>query len=309
MDKKEKYKNFNKILNKISPEEIQRENKKHLAESEEDFKKLKESLLIGKCSYCGYDLTHFSVNKPCFHWLLKPKGFKNKHFPLIYKELSFHEMESYLRWVANCESPIKNINDLEIEKSSSKIIEETIKYKNLEWSFSCSKSDMTGHKDAYGDGKLPHFHFQMKVDGNVVINYGGFHIPFNDYDEFCFAAKRGEFEKIKACHIHGAGMQTMFDRSPEELLDIMKKAPGDDESRQQFNISTIITADEGTTISGNDLADIIIEHNNTGVPIAKLIKKLKNVTATSLISPGSGVPEIANRKPNRYVLKKQKNDK
>ena len=45
-------------------------------------------------------------------------------------------LNPYLRWVANsCSKPIQNINDLVVDKSPKKVIEETIRYKNLEWSF------------------------------------------------------------------------------------------------------------------------------------------------------------------------------
>ena len=140
----------------------------------------------------------------------------------------------------------------------------------------------------------------MKKNGLVVIKYNNFHIPFTDYDQFCFAVSRGEFDCLKSGHIESAGMQALYDNfSPEELLNLMKKSPDDDESRMQFNIQTMVQVDQGTTISGSDIAALIKEHNRTGVPMAKLLRKLKNVEATSIITPGPGVPEIAERKPNR----------
>ncbi|MFA5841883.1 MAG: hypothetical protein WC835_02910 [Candidatus Paceibacterota bacterium] len=299
MEDEQKYKKFNKLLNEIPLEELHARNDEELAKSKKDFENHKALLSQDKCYYCGYSISHFSDSKPCFHWLLKPKGFKKKHFPILYQQKSFHQIESYLRWTANCIVPLYNINDLVEERSPSKIIEETIRYKNIEWSFSCSKNDMRGHASSH-EGTVPHYHFQMKIDGQVVINYNSFHIPFSDYDHFCFAVESGKFDRLKGGHIEGAGMQTLFDRfTPEELLDLMKKSPDDDESKMQYNIQTMLTADEGTTMSGDDIADIIDEHNKTGVPIAKLIRKLKNVSATSIITPGPGVPEIAARTPNR----------
>ena len=293
------YKKFNQYLNDIPLEELRTVSEAEAAQAEKDFNELKEALSRGMCSYCGHSLSHFSIKKPCFHWLLKPQGFKKKHFSLLYQKESFHQINAYLRWIANCEAPLRNINDLVQEKTSSKIIEETIRYKNFEWSFSCSHGDMQGHPNAH-KGNMPHYHFQMTVDSKVIINYGGFHIPFDEYDNFCFAVKRGEFERLETGHVQSAGMQTMFDNlTPEELLDLMKKSPDDDESKQQFHISTVVTADEGTKISGDDLADLMEEHNTTGVPLAKLMRKLKNVKAQSFISAGPGVPDIAARNPNR----------
>lgn len=300
MNSKGDYKKFNEFLNNIPIEEFKKKNEEELDKTAQDFREFKEALKKGICCYCGYPITHFSDKKPCFHWLLKPKGFKTKHFPLLYKQKSFHQINAYLRWTANSETPIRNINDLAEERSSTKIIEETIKYKNLEWSFSCSGGCMSGdsHKDKNGNS-IPHYHFQMKVNGLVIIKYGQFHIPLNDYDQFCFAVERGEFDRLKAGHIEGAGMQALFEHfTPEELLDYMKDA-SDKEASAPFRIQTLVAADEGTTISGDEIADLLEEHKKTRIPIAKLIRNLKNVTATSYITPGPGIPEIAARKVNR----------
>ncbi len=295
------YNKFNNYLNSIPLEELHAKNQKDLDKAQKNFQELKKALAQGKCSFCGNELSYFSEKKPCFHWLLKPNGFKKRHFPLLYTQENFHQLEAYLRWVANCEAPMVNINDLVEEKSSSKIIEETICYKNLEWSFSCTENCMRGDSHKSKDGeKIPHYHFQMRVDGNVIINYNGFHVPFHDYDHFCFAVKRGEFDRLRGHHVEGAGMQALLDNfTPEELIDHMQKPPDDAGRKQQFHLGTLVVADEGTTMSGDDIADIIEEHNRTGVPMAKLIRKLKNVNVETIISPGPDVPKIAARKPNR----------
>jgi len=297
MDSDDEFKKLNEHLNSIPIDKFHTENEKQAKKNEKDFQELKMALAQDKCNYCGNLLSHFADKKPCFHWLLKPRGFKKRHFPLLFKQKNFHQLETYLRWAANCEKPMKNINDLVEEKSSSKIIEETIRYKNLEWSFSCSHGDRQGHKDSL-EGKMPHYHFQMKVDGNVIINYSGFHIPFDDYDEFCFAVKDNKFDRLKSGHIHGAGMQAMFDYiSPEELVDNMRHAENEEDA--ELDVSIMIQADEGTTISGDEIADMLEERKRTGVSMAKLVQKLKNVNVQTIISPGPGVPNIATRKRNR----------
>jgi hypothetical protein len=293
------YRKFNAFLNQVPMEELQEHNALELEQNKKDFEDHKAALSVGVCHYCGNPISHFSVKKPCFHWLLKPKGFKKKHFPLLYAEKSFHEIEAYLRWTANSETPIRNINDLAEERRPSKIIEETIRYKNIEWSFSCSQNDMEGHESAH-DGTMPHYHFQMKVNRLVVINYNGFHIPFSDYDDFSFAVKQGKFDRLKAGHIEGAGMQAVLDNfTTEELLNNMRKDPDSSDEEMEFNISTVIMADEGTTISGDDIADIMDESERTGIPFAKLVRKLEKVNVKSVITPGPGVPDIAARKRNR----------
>lgn len=93
-------------------------------------------------------------------------------------------------------------------------------------------------------------------------------------------------------------MQGVLDQIPaESLLEGMQSTFQED--RATFNLSTMLEADPGTTISGADIAEIIEESKKAGVPIAKLIRKLKNVRATTIVQPGPGVPEIAGRKGGR----------
>jgi hypothetical protein len=139
------------------------------------------------CSLCGHSIKSFLNFSPCLHWFLNPKGFKpRKSLPRLYKKYSYHQIDAYLRWLANIDKPFSNINDLKEEKSDKKFIETTIRYKNFEWSFSCAYSDLEGHKDSI-NGNFPHYHFQMMINGNVVIKFNQFHVPFSEYDEFCFA--------------------------------------------------------------------------------------------------------------------------
>ncbi|XLQ20165.1 MAG: hypothetical protein ACKUBY_00090 [Candidatus Moraniibacteriota bacterium] len=286
---------LNNFLDSMSDEEIREKNDKEITKAEKDFLELENALKSGDCSICGYKLSHFSVKKPCLHWFLKTKGFKKKYFPLLYEKYSFHRIDAYLRWVANAEDPMKNINDLVEEKSSNKKVETTIKYKNIEWSFSCAKSDYHGHHDRK-TGKEPHYHFQMKVDGNVRINYNGFHIPFHDEDYLAFSVGEGKINKIGIHHVQGVGMQGLLDElSPEELLDYMVRS--DDYDDSMLHTSTLVMADSGTTMSGEDIANLCEKHKKTGIPMAKLVDELKNVKSTSIISPGPGVPDIAKRTP------------
>lgn len=297
MSTNSKNERFNRLLNSMPIEYLQSKSRENLEKDHQDFQILKDHLLRGDCVYCGTPISLFSKDNPCFHWLLNPKGFKKKFFPLVFEGKGFHQIEAYLRWVANCDKPMQNINDLVEEKSSTKFIEETIRYKNIEWSFSCSYGDLEGHANTH-EGKEPHYHFQMKVNGNVIINYNGFHIPFNEYDDFCFAVKRGDFERLRDAPFIGAGMQALLDNTtPGELIDKMESVSDIDSA--QFHINIMIEADEGSLISGDEIADLIEEKKRTGVPLAKLVQKLKNVKIRTIISPGPGVPEIAPRSKNR----------
>ena len=298
MDLEERIKKTNESLARHPIEELQKKAEEHNKKAQKDFEEMKNALDKSFCFFCNQKIDYFDNNKPCFHWLLwEAKGLKKKNFPALFEKEGFNQSSTYLRWIANCEKSFVNINDLVEEGKSSNIIDLTIRYKNLEWSFICSKSDRIGHKEKH-DGKQPHYHFQMKKNGNVIINYNGFHLPFTDYDEFCFAVSAGKFDRLRASDGRAAGVQTILDTvEPEKLIDTMSYTNNIEEAL--FNTDILIEAEEGHTISGDDIADLIQERNRTGISMAKLVDKLKNVKVAKIISPGPGVPEKSKRNPNR----------
>lgn len=286
---------FNKLLNAVPIDDFKRKQDEENIKNEEEFQALRGKLKVGECLYCGRPIRTFIESEPCLHWFLNPRGFKKKLLPKLIGDKGFHQIQAYLRWVANAEDPVKNINDLVEDEHSNKVIEETIRYKNLEWSFSCSKGCYEGlpHKH---EGQYPHYHFQMRVSGNVMINYSGFHIPFNDYDFFCFAVKDGKFDRLRAKQVHGAGMSSIFDDlSEEELMQNMQSAENEDEA--QFSLDTLLIAEEGKSISGDVIADLMEKSKKTGIPMAKLLQEIEldGVHVTTSISPGPGVPDKAKR--------------
>jgi len=85
----------------------------------------------------------------------------------------------------------------------------------------------------------------MKCDGRVIINYDGFHIPSNDYDQFIFAAKRGDINMLRYSHAHGSGKQSLMEKmSPEIILEGMKSA-GNNMEKEEIYLTTDIEADPG----------------------------------------------------------------
>lgn len=197
------------FLDKLPEDILEQSNKKTLDSADAEYKLFQNSLKNGSCYLCGEKIGAFVENKPCMHWLLRPVGFDKKHFPLVYKNFNYLRIQSYLRWIANTEVIAGNINDLIEEKNQDKIFEYTIKYKNLEWSFSCSNSDLSGHTFSFY-GRSPHYHFQMRINGRPFIDYSNFHIPFTEEDLFYLSILLGAVEKAKYTHTYGAGMQEMI---------------------------------------------------------------------------------------------------
>jgi hypothetical protein len=67
----------------------------------------------------------------------------------------------------------------------------------------------------------------------------------------------------------------------------------------------MMTAKDGSLISGDAIAELIRESKRTGVPFAKLASKIKNASIKTIITPGPGVPDIASRKGGRGSGKKK----
>jgi hypothetical protein len=291
-------KRFNQHLDSLSSEEIEKMMNNDNQQTQKLFSKIKEGLSNGQCGICGHPLTHFAITSPCHHWLLNPIGIKKKLFRHLFERWGYHQLETYLRWIANTKIMGVNINDLECEKSPSKVIEQTIRYEEIEWSFSCGKNDMEGHAHKH-EGKKPHYHFEMRYKGNVIIRFNDYHINFLPYDFYCFAVKKRLFPKLGYQHVNAASIQTLLDRlEPEILLDHLCSSNGDDK-KAAFKLDTFIEADEGSEIPMDVIAELMEEGRRTGVSFAKLMreKKIKNVSVKTIISPGPAIPEMSKRTP------------
>lgn len=98
--------------------------------------------------------------------------------------------------------------------------------------------------------------------------------------------------------LFGAGMNDVLtDETAEHIINHTVSDGNYDDA--PFKLDTFIVADEGTTISGDDLADLIAEAKAKKVPIASLVHKLPNARAQVFVSPGPGVVEQAPRSGGR----------
>ncbi len=277
----------------MNQEEIDESNRKEIERAKIQYTQFKERFSKGECYICNSKLSDFDENNPCVHWLLRPNGFKKEHFKLILEKFDYSNIDSYLRWVANQEVLLQNINDLSEEKKETMIFEYIIKYKNLEWAFSCSKNDFEGHKNTR-EGKDPHYHFQMRIGNLPFINFGDFHIPLSEYDKYMIRVRRNEIKDVIHFDVFGSGMQSLFNLSPEEILKHAKTT--EDFDKAAIHTSYVIQADPGKTISGDELADLMEESKRTGTPLWNLLPKLRSAKGIALVGPGDGVPEIFHRK-------------
>lgn len=176
--------NFKRTFSSLTKEVITSLQKQENERNEKDFNSLRENLKKNKCYLCGKPIEEWDENNPCFHFLLNPQLKKKARNALFSKPISFCKLYTYLAWVANTEQPLVNINDILSDISSNRLFESTIRYKNIEWSFSFKQSDLEGHKGAKV-GEHPHYHFRMDVDGKPIINFSQ-HIQFTPEDFLTF---------------------------------------------------------------------------------------------------------------------------
>jgi hypothetical protein len=72
-----------------------------IAKTEAEYAEFVRAFNEGDCYLCHHPIASFSTQRPCLHWLLKPKGFKKKHIVEVVNHYDFFQLQSYLRWVAN----------------------------------------------------------------------------------------------------------------------------------------------------------------------------------------------------------------
>ena len=244
---------YAKFLEQMSPERRDQISLDGYRRSEIQHEIFATAFQHGDCYLCCDTITTFNKKKPCIHWLLKPEGFKKKNFRAVADHFGVFQIQSYLRWVANQEGMAKHINDLPTEEG--KVIELTIRYKNLEWSFSCSESDLKGHGTTQ-HSKHPHYHFQMRVNQLPFIDYADYHIHFKEADLLQLHVQQLLPNLVKHKFPGGEGMSEYLNDDTVEAL-VEHSIGTVDGGDADLHIDTIAMAEEGKTFSGEDIYAII----------------------------------------------------
>lgn len=278
------------VRDSLSQEELSELNRKEHAEHVRQVALFRNAYDRGLCSLCGEPFDRKRSEHPCSHWLLRRCKFKKHELPDIARRYDYHKVASFLRWCANRESLLRNINDLKEERPARKVFCYTVKWKNIEWTFDCSESDLRGH--GAGHSSSPHYHFQMRIDGRQFINFGDFHLPLSDRDRFNLAL-RNESRLHHSFGAAGSGMQDAVSADPTFIIDSVQPA---DEEEAVYHLSTTIRAG-AEPLSGDEIADVIEEARATGKSIAHVAKQRLSGRATigTVVSPADSVPDIAQR--------------
>lgn len=277
-----------------TPNEIKKFNKRQIQEHKEYYNDFINALILDCCSLCGNRLNYFNENEKCFHWFLKPEGIKKKHFKDFLKEpIGFYKLDSYFRWLASTEQPMKNINDLSYEISESKIVERTFKYQNFEWSLTYGEGDLNGHPDKFAD--FPHFHLQMLENKLPFIAFGNYHIPFSKEDLFYIQLKNEASDLIETKQLYGQGMSFIENEENLEILD-KNMVLVDDPKNASLMTTSFIKLSNGEKLSEELLLKIFKESKISKIPVRHIFKKyFPNADVTIQVSPGEGVPVMKKR--------------
>ncbi|WP_321149259.1 hypothetical protein [Aeromonas jandaei] len=256
-------------------------------------KAFKAGYAKGICYLCNKPFKTISSDNPCLHWLLRECKFKKKDFPKIYQKYGYVNIAAFVRWCANQERLLSNINDLKSEKSARKILSSTVRWKNIDWTFDCSHNDFEGHEGTTIE--YPHYHFQMRIDGRQFINFNDFHVPFSDVDLFYLktSLELGDTFKHDFGAI-GAGMQEAVSIDAEEIIKHTSTSVSEEEATYHF--STLIDTSDNP-ISGDEFLAIYTEAKKTGKSVAYIAREqLKGRAAIStVITPADSIPDIASR--------------
>lgn len=288
-----------KIVDKfksLSDDELEVINKNIRLKTQEEFERFKNAYEKDECYLCNKPFSTFSTESPCVHGLLRRGKFKPKHIDLVSKRFGYSNIAAFLRWCANMEKPLVNINDISHEMGKGKVISNTIRWKNIEWTFDCSESDFRGHPNSASD--YPHYHFQMRIDGRQFINFNSYHLPFNENDMFALTMSRNHPDKfLHNFGDQGEGMGIALDIVGDDPLTAFEHMKIAEEGEAIYHISTMLVAPEGGGISGDLIAECIKISRETGEPVSSLLHKkmAPNVVVKSIISASENTPDITPR--------------
>lgn len=284
------------FLESISPERVDEFNKKNLIKEAIEHAEFLSAFRKGCCYICGMKLSYFNESEKCLHWFLLPEGIKKKHFMgYLSEKIGFFQLDIYLRWVANTDERIKNINDLKNEKQDGKLVETTIRYNNLEWSFNYGKTDLEGHKGSR-NGNFPHFHLQILQDDSPFIRFNDCHIPFSEIDLLNLEMSKHK-DRVEHLYLHGEGISVIENENAVRMI-LEKKVPCEDEEDATFHTRIIVEFPEG--ITEERFLELQKEAKDKGIPLSRHLKDVfPNIKMDSKVNPGKGVVAKKIRNPRK----------
>lgn len=270
-------------------------------ENKKDYDAFVSNFKRNRCYECNLKLDVFDDTKVCFHWLLQPGKAKKKDidFNALFQKYGCFRIRAWLRFLANADKPVVNINDVAYDTKN--ILEETIRYKDNKWSFFCTPSDLKGHPTGT-HGTKPHFHFDMQTNDGQFVKFGENHFNFTDEDLHTIKMRNGEIEDFEYSDMLGIGLKEYIKNFGIEGLQ-----PASNEDDAMCDVQTIVIAEDGYTLSGDDLVRLFQAAKEKNTVAANLVEQFnKHAAIKKYIVPGKAMPEKRVRTKVRTKKKKIK---
>jgi hypothetical protein len=275
-------------LESLSGDQVSQHNAAQLEEALKEHETFIDAFNKDCCYMCGMKLSYFHASEPCMHWLLLPEGIKKTHVENYLTEpIGIFRIESYLRWLANTEAAFKNINDLPNDNPKGKLLETTIKFKNIEWSLNFGQSDLVGHPNSK-NAAFPHFHMQILSDGMPFIRFNDCHIPFSNRDLFILEALKND-DLFGHSFLGGEGISAILDGDQLKIID-ENMIPIENTEDATFHTKSIIRFPPDLRVTEEDVFRLKEESMANKIPLRKYIKQVyPSSEITAITGPGEGV--------------------
>lgn len=281
------YKQFEKLRNEMSINDLKQFQQAAFNETDEIYNMWLAGFMKEYCIICKKSLDHVDTVNPCMHLLIVPNIKKRLLFK-IFDNYGLFEVYSFLRWVANTDKKLVNINDISLETEEKNYLQVTIKYKEFEFTLLCSEGDIKGHEGS--NVEYPHYHFELEYSGNKIIKLNQSHIRLTEDDIVGLKHMKEQGAKVYS-GVGGMGMDDAFDIPLEDI--VFGTAYTEDASIAPFHMDTFATFDAG--IDGEELFELIEKAKRDKVTVASLLQQRAD-SATTIIEAGEAVPEMKKRK-------------
>ena len=134
----------------------------------------------------------------------------------------------------------------------------------------------------------------MYVDGKPFIRFNDFHLPLSAADVGFLEHMRQNPGKVRRRLPGGTGMNEMLE---EHTLEHVVRAS--DVESAPIRLNTLIMAEPGKTISGDDLYNLFQAAKAEGVTVTSKLHELKGVSIQTFVLPGPGAVQQATRSGRR----------
>jgi hypothetical protein len=141
----------------------------------------------------------------------------------------------------------------------------------------------------------------MYADDKPFIRYNDFHAPLSERDIGLLEHMRSNPGKVRKRFAGGTGMGDVLHESTLEQVVAMGRSgmTEDEANAAPIELNTIMIAEPGKTIKGEDIYNLIQAAKAESVTVTSKLRELKGAKVTTIVSPGAGVVAQAARSGGR----------